>query len=865
MTRDVDGWAAKWLLGSMLGVAVLVIAVLVLRRELTGMHLAAMAAAIRALPPSRIWAALGLTGAAYLVLPGYDLLAFRQLRRRVVAGRVVLSSLLSYAISHTLGFALITGGSVRMRFWRRWGLDGAEMAKAMSAIGVAFLVGLLGVTGAALLFEPSGTAALLGLQAWVVVPMGGLCLLPVVVYLVLCRFRKSPLRWRQWRMPLPSFGMAVAQLGLAAVDWTLAAAVFAVLLPSSGLRFGVVLGAFVLGQSVGLLSHVPGGLGVFEGVMVVLLGPAAGPERVLAALLGFRVLYYLVPFGIGALVLGALEAARSRAQIGSAAQRMGWVAYLMVTRWIPGVLPRLLGVVTFAAGVVLLFSGATPPVHGRMVWLRGVFPLGVIELSHFLASVAGGGLMVVGWALTRRLGAAYRVSQGLLVVGIVGSLLKGLDWEEALLLTAVLALLLPARRAFYRKAAISAVPFSAGWVAAIVAVVGITLWLGAFSYRHVQFSSDLWWRFAAHRGGYAPRYLRAMVGVLATLGTVVLARLFRHASVVVQPADGAALARAMSLVQEAGTATAHLALLGDKTLLMSENGAGFLMYRVLGRSWVAMGDPVGGPAEQRELVWRFREMADRHGGWTVFYEVSAETLPLYLDLGLRLLKLGEEALVPLRGFSLEGSGRRALRRAHRDVEKAGAAFEVLPRERVEAALPQLREVSERWLEEKRTREKGFSLGRFDPEYLKRTPVATVSVGGRVVAFANLWCAPAGGELSMDLMRYVREAPAGVMTYLVVEVLLWGRAAGYQRFNLGMAPLSGFEARALAPLWIRAGAFLSRHGEHYYNFQGLRQFKDKFDPVWRPRYLASPGGLALPRILANTAALVSGGIGGVVGR
>jgi phosphatidylglycerol lysyltransferase len=94
-------------------------------------------------------------------------------------------------------------------------------------------------------------------------------------------------------------------------------------------------------------------------------------------------------------------------------------------------------------------------------------------------------------------------------------------------------------------------------------------------------------------------------------------------------------------------------------------------------------------------------------------------------------------------------------------------------------------------------------------------------------------------------------------------MLWGQGRGYHWFDLGMAPLAGLESRQLAPLWARAGAWLFRHGEHFYNYQGVRQYKEKFDPVWEPRYLASPGGLALPRILANVAALISGGITGIV--
>jgi phosphatidylglycerol lysyltransferase len=102
-----------------------------------------------------------------------------------------------------------------------------------------------------------------------------------------------------------------------------------------------------------------------------------------------------------------------------------------------------------------------------------------------------------------------------------------------------------------------------------------------------------------------------------------------------------------------------------------------------------------------------------------------------------------------------------------------------------------------------------------------------------------------------------------MDYLFIELMLWGRQQGYNWFSLGMAPMSGLEDRILAPLWHKVGTFVFRHGEHFYNFQGLRQYKEKFAPVWQPKYLACRGGLVLPRILANVATLISGGIKGVV--
>ena len=137
------------------------------------------------------------------------------------------------------------------------------------------------------------------------------------------------------------------------------------------------------------------------------------------------------------------------------------------------------------------------------------------------------------------------------------------------------------------------------------------------------------------------------------------------------------------------------------------------------------------------------------------------------------------------------------------------------------------------------------------------------VNDQLVAFANIWCAGDGSELSVDLMRYDADAPPGIMDYLFAELMLWGRKNGYRWFNLGMAPLSGLETNPLAPSWHRIGTLIFRYGEHFYNFEGLYHYKEKFDPQWTPKYLASHGGLALPQALLNIAALISGDMIGLI--
>lgn len=183
---------------------------------------------------------------------------------------------------------------------------------------------------------------------------------------------------------------------------------------------------------------------------------------------------------------------------------------------------------------------------------------------------------------------------------------------------------------------------------------------------------------------------------------------------------------------------------------------------------------------------------------------------------------------------------------------------MVPPAGIAAILPQLKSVSDDWLRQKGAAEKRFSLGFFGDAYVSRYPVGVIERGGVIQAFANLWPGGSKVELSMDLMRFSDRAPKGVMEALLVHLMLWGKAEGYQCFSLGMAPLSGFEDSPVASLWQRVGAFVYEHGEAMYGFHGLRAFKDKFHPDWEPRYLAYQGGLGLPRILADTSALIAGG-------
>jgi phosphatidylglycerol lysyltransferase len=527
------------------------------------------------------------------------------------------------------------------------------------------------------------------------------------------------------------------------------------------------------------------------------------------------------------------------------------------------VVPWLAAVGAVLAGTVLLFSGATPAEAARLHALRRVVPLAVLEASHLVGSLVGIALLLLARGLSRRLDGAWVLALALLAAGAVASLAKGLDYEEATILIVLFLALLPFRRQFYRKSPLLDEPLAPSWLVGVAAIVAASIWIGEFAYRHVEYSRDALFQFAFH--AQVPRFLRATVLAVSAVALYGVALLLRPRAPEPALPGPDELARARPLVERSPESLAHAALVGDKELLFSPEGDAFLMYDIEGRSWVALGDPVGPERAATELAWRFRELSDRHHGWACFYQVGPSSLPRYLDMGLSLYRLGEEAIVPLDGFGLEGGERRPLRLAYNRALRDGLEFEVVPAAGVPPLLPELRAISDAWLAEKSVREKGFSIGYFDDRYLCEGPMAIARVAGKRVAFVNLWVSSSREELSFDLMRHLPDAPKSSMDFLFVSMMLWGKQQGYRRFSLGMAPLSGLEDRALAPLWTKVGARLYRHGEYFYNFKGLRQYKEKFSPEWRPRYLASPGGLKLPRILASIAALGSRGLKGVVSK
>ncbi|OSP56397.1 bifunctional lysylphosphatidylglycerol flippase/synthetase MprF [Pseudoruegeria sp. SK021] len=835
-------------LGPLAALALAALSAFVIHSITGRVHLDDIRHAVETMPHRLMWLCAGLTLISYAGMAFYDVVA----SRRVAPGRVptrvaMFAGATAFAVSNTMGFHVLVGGPVRYRIYAAFGLDVSDVGKIVGLAFSSLYLSIALIVGMTLVMDPHGVPLLNQVLPYANRAVGIILLVGLVGVLAWLWRSNRSMTLGKWHLPLPTGRAALVLLVVGVIDITAAAGSLYVLMPHHILpSFPVFVTLYLAAVMIGSASHVPGGLGVLEATVLLGLGAGTQPEA-LAALVIYRLIYYFVPLVIAAGALAAFEGIRAQDPILRFSRTT-------VRRLNPVAAPVLAGLV-FVGGLVLMLSGSLPSEGSRMDALRDVVPLPFSEASHLLASLTGLFLLILARGLLKRIALARITATVLLVSGAAFSMLRGAHWEAALLLSGIAVLLIVFRGAFHRKGDWRDFRPSPSWLALLAMVlISLTL-IGIIAFRNVDYRADLWWRFAW--SGDAPRFLRATMGLAVVIAAIAADSLLNRP---VQTRKGAdAIPQSVRDILTSWPNTqAQIALLGDKRFLVDEAGTAFLMYAVSGRSWVSLGDPVGAPEAGRELVWKLAEMADRAGGRPVFYAVTSANFPLYLDLGLALLKTGELARVRLADFTLEGKARHDLRYGVHRAERDGLLFEVIPKADVPAVLPELKLVSDRWLAEKSGQEKGFSLGRFDPRYIAEFDCAVMRKDGAIVAFANLLRGPVGTEMSVDLMRYLPGVSNVLMDALFARIMLEAKAQGYMWFSLGAAPLSGLADHPLASTWNRFGTFIYRRGDEFYNFDGLRAFKEKFGPVWTPQYLAAPGGMQVPRALVDVASLISGG-------
>lgn len=624
----------------------------------------------------------------------------------------------------------------------------------------------------------------------------------------------------------------------------------------------ISLGTLVAGYSVGILfwivSITPQGIGVVEGVMALTftslgISGAAATTVVLA----FRGLTFWIPMLLGFFAVQHMQLFASN-------QRT------LTEVW--GV--RFAAILVALMGVVNVLSAVTPSLADRLKLLEQYSPLEVRHGGHLTAALAGFALLVLAGNLARRKRVAWALTLIVLGLSAASHMIKGLDYEEALLAGSLMLMLFLMRAHFHAR---SDPPSIQQGVRVLAGAFVFTLAYGVTGFylldRHYSVNFGFWEAMRQtvvmfsefYDPGLEPitRFGRFFADSIYVVGAVT----FGYAGIMLlrpvffrDPATLEERERARIIIENFGKSSlARLLLLDDKRYFFTPGGS-VIGYTLSGRAAVTLGDPVGPVEDLLPSIEAFANLCQRNDWMPVFYQTLDETQQAYRTEGFDTLCIGHEGIVDLNTFTIEGKEGKSLRTPFNKLKNAGFQFCVHEPPIDENLLWKLRAISDEWLTMMRGTEKRFSLGWFDDEYIRNSRVAAVHTPqGWISAFANFIPEYQRNELSIDLMRRRFEIENGTMEFLFVSMFQWAREHGYGSFNLGLSALSGVGEKNDDPAIERVVHFVYEHVNQFYNFKGLHTFKEKFHPHWSPRYIVYAGIANLtPAFMAVTQASSGGG-------
>ena len=522
-----------------------------------------------------------------------------------------------------------------------------------------------------------------------------------------------------------------------------------------------------------------------------------------------------------------------------------------------------IGSLVVGAGDLALAASARTHLRVESVFVEWAYE--VVIGARYLLLLAGVVLIVTARGLLRGKRNGWRLASVATVGSIIGHHVKGADGVGLGLSIALLIALLLGRHAF----GVRADPLSArdGWRILAVGELIVFLYgvIGLYGLDD-EFRDSTTLLQSAREAGRLLVLLPAksidpitrhgdwfVESVRVAALIVVLVALSRVVSSV---AVGQGTERERRTVESllgqwANSSLAFFHLLDDKHWFIASDAAAFIGYVVVGNVAVVLGEPVGAPASRDLVIGEFLELCALNGWVAAHHQVTPAGVPELARHGMKMLKIGEEAIIAVQNWDIESKANKSLRSALRRIERSGLHVVELARPLSERDFSELGEVSDAWLADAGHRERTFTVGRFGPQLIEATRVLALrdEGSGRIVAFANILPSYGSDIGNFDLMRRRPDAPNGAMDALFVALIHHFRDAGLTGMTLGLVPFVNADNDTLPG---RAVRLLYERGEAAFNSQGLFHFKDKWGPGWEPRYLAYQRDVDLPLIAAAVA-------------
>ncbi len=635
------------LLPPLLGLLLFAGAIYAVQKEFRHLSLAQIRDSMAAIPTASLVLAAGFTLLSYAILSFYDRLAVLHVGRRLSIGRTAFAAFCSYVLSHNLGFAAISGAAVRFRLYGNWGLAPLEITRIIAFCSITYVLGACALIGGVLLLEPGALASLhthlphalltlIGLLAWAV----------VAAYVGLSARLSCVTIWRR-TIPLPGVPMAIGQVLVASLDVAATAAIAYALLPSGiGLGYPAFLAIYIACYSAGLIASVPGGLGVFDGAMVLGLSPFIPPASAVVMILVFRLFYYIVPLFIAGLLFAGHELflrgdslLAARKSPGRAAAARASVAVreseadFAVTVAVGAVM--LCGAMLLASGLLwavpddlafVMPAVAAPGPAGVLAGDSGGLPRLVETISDYVLSLIGAVLIGLAIGLSQRVTLAWGATLVMLCAAAVLGALAGLPLAVPAVLILAALVVAPFRSSYYRHARLLSEPLSPATIMPLLLLIGALLVLARLEPDVGGITENGWVQLVLGQG-MNPR-MRLSVGLSVLVGLLAIARLMRPGHVSALPFAGEPRERYEAMA--GGQACAGR----SDGLMAGETGRALIRFRRERGVLIGLGDPVGPLADQVSAIWRLRDLAVEEQRDPVFWRVGDALLPVYADLGL---------------------------------------------------------------------------------------------------------------------------------------------------------------------------------------------------------------------------------------
>ncbi len=537
-----------------------------------------------------------------------------------------------------------------------------------------------------------------------------------------------------------------------------------------------------------------------------------------------------------------------------------------LNKFLMRVLPALF---LLGLGIVNIVSVLTPAIHQRLHILRDFLPADIIHTSNYLVMVAGFFALVTAAFMLKGLRTAWWFALVLSIVSFIGHITKAIDFEEASFALLVVFVLIITHKQYYirNNPKLRNVGLQTSLLmAAATLVYGIVgFYFLDRKYFNIDFSLQQSIRFTLLN------YF--LIGSNELLPTTVFARNFLYsinisgfasiafliytlvrAYVPKNNVTDEELALAKNLIHSFGKSSVdYFKTYSDKILFYATGYNSFIAYRISGNFAVALENPVAETQdEMKKCINEFDLFCYENGLKSIYYRVPEESLEMYHELRKKDLFLGQEGVVDISTFNLEGGDKKSLRNAMNKISEQGFKATVHTAPVKDGVIQKLKSVSDEWLDDTQRSEIIFSQGMFVWEELKLQTIITVENDEeKIIAFLNIIPDYVKNEATYDLIRKTKDAPAKVIDFLLIELFNYLKSQGITFVNIGFAPLSGMDDPHTFP--ERSMKFAYEKIKSFSHYKGLREYKEKFEPVWYNKYLIYEHDydlLQVPNVLAN---------------